>query len=106
MLSPYLDDAPERAALDAGSGPLLLEFGSNACGYCHGAEPLVASALASHPVPHLRIQDGKGRRLGRSYGVKLWPTLIALRDGREVARVVRPASAAEVTAVLQALNGG
>jgi thioredoxin 1 len=36
--------------------------------------------------------------------VKLWPTLIFLRDGREVGRVVRPASEAEVRAGLEALD--
>ncbi|SET28005.1 thioredoxin 1 [Nitrosospira multiformis] len=39
---------------------------------------------------HIRIEDGKGRRLGRSFGVKLWPTLIFLKDGKEMARLVRP----------------
>ena len=38
----------------------------------------------------MRIEDGPGRRLGRSFGVKLWPTFVFLRDGREVARLVRP----------------
>ena len=33
------------------------------------------------------------RALGRSYRVKLWPTLVLQRDGQEVARLVRPASA-------------
>ncbi len=45
--------------------------------------------------------DGKGRPLGRSYGVKLWPTLVFLKDGHEVARVVRPADA---TPLKQALD--
>jgi thioredoxin 1 len=37
-------------------------------------------------VRHVKVEDGSGRRLGRSFGVKLWPTLVFLRDGREVAR--------------------
>ncbi|MCA1715096.1 MAG: thioredoxin family protein, partial [Gammaproteobacteria bacterium] len=41
-----------------------------------------------------------GRPLGRSFRVKLWPTLVFLRDGVELARVVRPAS---VDAITQAL---
>jgi thioredoxin 1 len=41
-------------------------------------------------IDHLRVEDGRGRPLGRAYRVKLWPTLVLLRDGEEVARVVRP----------------
>jgi thioredoxin 1 len=62
---------------------------------------LLESALAGHPgVRHIKIADASGRRLGRSYGVKLWPTLVFLQDGKEVDRVVRPASAEEITAGL------
>lgn len=105
MLPAYSDTAPERSELDTSSGLLLLEFGSNQCGYCHAAAPLVAAAMANKAWPHLRIQDGKGRRLGRSFSVKLWPTVILLRDGKEVARVVRPASLADMLAVLQENQG-
>ena len=69
----------------------MLEFGSPSCGHCRAIQSLLASALADHPrVRHIRIHDASGRRLGRSYKVKLWPTLVFLTDGREVARLVRP----------------
>jgi thioredoxin 1 len=50
------------------------------------------------------VEDGKGQRLGRTYRVKLWPTLIMLRDGKEVARVVRPQSVSEITQALLTLG--
>jgi thioredoxin 1 len=79
----------------------VLEFGTDWCGHCRAAQPLVAQALAGAPsVRHVKVEDGKGRPLGRSFGVKLWPTLVFLRDGAEHARVVRPEDAA---AVLRAL---
>jgi len=88
---------PERAQVDAQRGPLLLEFGSPGCGWCRRAQPLIEQALAAHPeVPHLKVADGPGQPLGRSFRVKLWPTLVFLRDGVEVARAVRPSSPAEV----------
>lgn len=96
MLAPYTDTAPDRDALDAMPGPVILEFGSNTCGICQAATPLISRALATSTIPHIRIQDGKGKRLGRSYGVKLWPTLILLRDGKEVGRVVRPTDVREL----------
>ncbi|MAL94214.1 MAG: thiol reductase thioredoxin [Haliea sp.] len=94
---PYSPDAPSRDAVDALPGLVLLEFGTDWCGHCQGAQPRIREALASAPpLQHLKIEDGPGRPLGRSFRVKLWPTLVLLRDGAEVARVVRPQSAAEV----------
>jgi thioredoxin 1 len=106
MLPPYTNALLERADLDATSGTFLLEFGSNDCGICRAATPLIDAAVSVQPqLRHLRVQDGKGRRLGRSYGIKLWPTLILLRNGQEVARVVRPATQAEVDALLRGVAG-
>ena len=88
---------PSRAKVDALPGASVIEFGTGWCAHCRAAQPLIAEAFAAHPgVRHLRIEDGKGRRLGRSFAVKLWPTLIFLRDGKEVARLVRPGDAAEI----------
>lgn len=86
-----------REQVDMLAGATVLEFGTGWCGYCQAARPLVDEVLAAHPeVRHLRIEDGKGKRLGRSFGVKLWPTLVFYRDGSEVARVVRPRSIDEL----------
>ena len=100
--SRYAADAPTRLELDRSQEPILLEFGTDWCGHCQGAQPLITSALRDHcTVRHLKIEDGPGRPLGRSFRVKLWPTLIFLRDGEEVARLVRPGDAA---AIRQALD--
>ena len=92
---------PTRDEIDAAPGPVLLEFGTAWCGHCRRAQPLIAEALAAHPgVRHVKIADASGKRLGRSFGVKLWPTLVFLRDGKEVARLVRPASSEEISRAL------
>jgi thioredoxin 1 len=92
---------PSRAEIDELPAATLLEFGTPWCGYCLRAQPLVREALETHPsVRHLKISDASGRRLGRSFRVKLWPTLIFLKNGREVARLVRPTA---VDAIREAL---
>jgi thioredoxin 1 len=91
MDTPYTSPGPSREEVDAMAGPVLLNFGANWCGHCQAAAPLVADALAEFPaVQHIKVEDGKGRPLGRSFRVKLWPTLVFLKDGTEVARLVRP----------------
>ena len=101
----YQEPGPTREEIDATRGPLVLEFGTGWCGYCQGARPLVEAALATHPgVPQVKVEDGPGRPLGWSFRVKLWPTLIFLRDGREVDRVVRPESEEEIRRGLKAIT--
>lgn len=93
-----------RAEVDATKGITVLEFGATWCPICQNAQPLIRSALAGRALKHLRIEDGPGRPLGRSFKIRLWPTLVFLRDGNEVARVVRPRSA-EDFAEVAALHG-
>lgn len=101
MDTPYESREPARDEVDRWPGPVLLEFGSATCGWCRAAKPHVEAALAAHPgVRHVRIADGSGRPLGRSYRVKLWPTLVFLRDGAEVARLVRPHEAEPIAEAL------
>jgi thioredoxin 1 len=101
MSKPYETAQPERGAVDAMSGTVALDFGTNWCGYCRAAEPLIEAALAGQPgVNHVKVEDGPGRPLGRSFRVKLWPTVVVLKDGKEVARVVRPEDADEVREAL------
>jgi thioredoxin 1 len=102
-MAPYQTAQPERSAIEAEPGLVALDFGTDWCGYCRAAAPLIASAVAAHPgVRHIKVEDGSGRALGRAYRVKLWPTVVVLKDGREVARVVRPADEGEVSKALAA----
>jgi thioredoxin 1 len=101
----YVAVEPSRQDVDRLDGPVLLEFGSPWCGYCRAAQPLIAQALADHPdVRHIKIPDASGRPLGRSFRVKLWPTLIFMRDGREVARLVRPRDVIGIRETLSAIG--
>jgi thioredoxin 1 len=104
MAATYVNPGPTREEVEAMTGAVLLEFGTGWCGHCQLAAPAVAEALEGHTdVQHIKVEDGPGRRLGRSFRVKLWPTLIALKDGVEVARAVRPERADEVQTLLSKL---
>ena len=87
------------------AGPALVEFGTAWCGYCRSIQDPLAAALAGHPgVRHIRVEDVRGRPLGRSFRVKLWPTLVFLKDGREVARLVRPGHRDAIEEALRAID--
>ena len=105
MNTAYATAPPSRAEVDALAGPAVVEFGTPWCGYCRAAEPLISGALASHQkVRHLKVEDGSGMPLGRSFGVKLWPTLVFLRDGRELMRLVRPGAIDQIRQALQRID--
>ncbi|HVF65041.1 MAG TPA: thioredoxin family protein [Casimicrobiaceae bacterium] len=105
MNSPYAATEPGRAEVDSWQGATLLEFGSPWCGFCRAAQPAINRALAEHPaVRHVKIADGSGRPLGRSFKVKLWPTLVFLRNGAEQSRLVRPRDDEPIRDALAAID--
>ncbi|MCC4621736.1 thioredoxin family protein [Xanthomonas cassavae CFBP 4642] len=101
----YATQAPERSAVDAQPGLQVLEFGTHWCGHCIAAQPLLQKLLGGdNAVDYRKVEDGKGRPLGRSFHVKLWPTVILLRDGEEIARAVRPQTREDLQDLLSALD--
>ncbi|MBI3146595.1 MAG: thioredoxin family protein [Pseudogulbenkiania sp.] len=105
MNTVYATTEPARAEIDALEGPVVIEFGTAWCGHCQAAQALLATAFAGYQrVRHIKIEDGRGRRLGRSFGVKLWPTLVFLSHGKEVARLVRPTDADMINRALAQID--
>lgn len=101
----YTEPEPERSRIDALTEATVLEFGAPWCGWTVRAQSPLSAAMAAHPrVAHVKIHDGRGKPLGRSFGVKLWPTLVFLRDGREQARLVRPQGEADIARALALID--
>src|SRR5690606_22472431 len=87
----YEKAEPARVEVDALAGATLIEFGAPWCGHCQAVQPLLKQVFADHSqVGPIIIEGAPGRPLGRSFRVKLWPSLIFMRDGEEVERLVRP----------------
>lgn len=105
MTQQYSTPEPARAEIDQLRAPTVIEFGNAWCGRCMAAQPLIEAAFAGHEaVQHIKVADGPGRRLGRSFGVKLWPTLVFMRDGQEVAKLVRPGDEAAIRRALAEID--
>jgi thioredoxin 1 len=49
---------------------------------------------------HIKNEDEPDHPLWRRYGVKLWPTLVLLKDGQETGRLVRPTNASDISVAL------
>jgi thioredoxin 1 len=98
----YDEREPARAEVDTAPGLNLIEFGAPWCPHCIAAQAPLVQALTAHDaathlkIAHLKIEDGPGRPLGRSFRIKLWPTLVLMRDGVELARAVRPTTLEEI----------
>ena len=105
MNNSYTAVEPTRNEIDSLEGPAVVEFGAAWCSYCRAAQRLIAAAFAPYqPVRHIKVEDGKGRPLGRSFRVTLWPTLIFIKNGREIARLVRPDNSAEIGEALRKIS--
>lgn len=107
MSEAYNAVEPERSEIDALQGPTVIEFGTEWCGYCRAVQPIIKPLFAQHSqMKHFKIEDGPGRPLGRSFGIKSWPTFIFLRDGKELARLVRPTNPAVIRDALEQIDPG
>ena len=94
-----------REEINQFTGAVMLEFGAGWCGYCKATQGIISSKLALYPkVRHIKIEDGKGRRLGRTFAVKLWPTLIFMKDGIELKRLEREFNSEEISTALIIIN--
>jgi thioredoxin 1 len=85
------DEPVTREELESRSGKVVVEFGAEWCPHCQTVQPLLQENLKNSPdVTHYKVADGKGKKLGRSFQVKLWPNFVFLEDGKVVEQLARP----------------
>ena len=54
---------PTREEVDRLQGPVVLEFGTEWCGYCQALRPHLAALLKQFPeARHIKIEDGPSER--------------------------------------------
>ena len=93
-----------RDEVDTLAGSTVLEFGADWCPHCQAVQPALKAFLEEHSeIRHFKVEDGKGRRLGRSFAVKVWPNFVLLKDGEVVSQLARPQPEA-LTEALGALS--
>lgn len=89
--SQWSPESLTRADLDTTAGLTLVEFGADWCPHCQAPQAQLRAALELRPeIDHLKVEDGKGRPLGRSFAVKLWPNFVFVKDGQPVEQLARP----------------
>ena len=71
--SVWQEESISRAEVDDLAGLVLLEFGADWCPHCQAVQPLLEQLLSGRDIRHVKVADGKGKRLGRTFAVKLWP---------------------------------
>ena len=106
FVAEYTSGAPSVRDVESMAGPCFSNLG------IPGAVIAVARIrsrkklyLTNHQhVRHIRVADASGRPLGRWFGVKLWPTLVFLKDGKEMSRLVRPTTLAAINRALDQIE--
>ena len=83
----YLTD--ETFAEQTASGVVLVDFYTDWCGPCQVMSPAIESVAARFKGKAVvaKVNGDYSLRLINDFGVRVYPTLVLLQDGREIVRV-------------------
>ena len=82
--------------------PVLIDFGAEWCGPCRMVAPIVEE-LAGEYEGRVLICTCDAEKIVATYKVRNIPTLVFLKDGQEVARIVGATTKAEIVDKLSKL---
>lgn len=104
---PILPSA-EAAALTAARGVTLIDFTAKWCGPCKQLAPILAGLATEYgaQVRVVAVDVDDSQDVAQHYGVRAMPTMVLLRDGAEVGRVVGTRSRAFLAGVLDRALAG
>jgi len=99
----HFDDSNFEA--EAAKGLVLLDFFAEWCGPCHMQTPIL-EALAKELEGEViigKVDIDKSQKTTTQFGVTSVPTLVLLKDGQEVRRVVGLRDADSLKSLIQAV---
>jgi thioredoxin 1 len=93
-------------AIEAQDKPVLIDFWASWCGPCRVQGPIVdqVSRQAGDKAVVAKVNVDEEKELAARFGVQAIPTLVVLRRGREVQRLVGVQQAPALLAALEAAS--
>jgi thioredoxin 1 len=89
-------------------GPVALDFYQESCPPCHVLEPRLEKVAARYEdrLPVYQVDVDRDLAVAESFGVMSLPTVLVLRDGREVERLDGLIKEGDLTAAFDRTLGG
>ena len=83
-----LNEQTYDEALVAADGLVLVDFWAEWCGPCHAVAPVLEQLAEEGDVTVMKVNIDENPGLAARYGIRSIPTILFVKDGEEVDRVV------------------
>jgi thioredoxin len=106
---PDVKDAAEfKAKATDVAGVVLVDFHEDWCGWCQKLKPVLnkLSEEMKGKVSFVAVNTGKCKDIKEKFAIQVWPTMVVLKDGKEVERIKGFKPADELRTILEKHLGG